>query len=461
MENREQYKRLIMFFASALILLVQVVIFYYIWHRYYNYRSVIGALYWRRGNWALMGVYAFINFFFSKIFGAYKVGYLKVSDVIASQILAVLCCNGVTYMQLALIGRWRFSAYLEPIMQMTLYDVAAVIAWVIFMRWIYAKIYPPRQMLLVYGDINPKALIQKMTSRTDKYSIVDMINISEGYDAVIERISHYEAIVIGDIPSVYRNKFLKYCYANSIRCYSIPKISDIMIKSSTTINLFDTELMLFRNRGLTAEQRLLKRASDIVFSCIILVVFSPILLLVAVLIKLYDGGPVFYKQERLTYNHKVFMIYKFRSMRVDSEKTGAQLAKKNDDRITPVGHVIRSLHIDELPQLFNILKGDMALVGPRPALWNQYDLLAEREQYGANSVRPGLTGWAQIHGRDELPIRQKAELDGYYVHHIQLKMDLECLWRTAGAVLRQDGIHEGRLEKQQMQGAKEAVKVGK
>ena len=114
-----------------------------------------------------------------------------------------------------------------------------------------------------------------------------------------------------------------------------------------------------------------------------------------------------------------------------------------------------------LPQLFNILKGDMALVGPRPALWNQYDLLVEREQYGANSVRPGLTGWAQIHGRDELPIRQKAELDGYYVHHIQLKMDLECLWRTAGAVLRQDGIHEGRLEKQQMKGAKEVVKVGK
>lgn len=105
--------------------------------------------------------------------------------------------------------------------------------------------------------------------------------------------------------------------------------------------------------------------------------------------------------------------------------------------------------------------GDMALVGPRPALWNQYDLLVEREQYGANSVRPGLTGWAQIHGRDELPIRQKAELDGYYVHHIQLKMDLECLWRTAGAVLRQDGIHEGRLEKQQMKGAKEVVKVGK
>ena len=114
--------------------------------------------------------------------------------------------------------------------------------------------------------------------------------------------------------------------------------------------------------------------------------------------------------------------------------------------ITRVGRFLRKTSLDELPQLFNILKGDMALVGPRPALWNQEDLISERERYGANSVRPGLTGWAQIHGRDELPIREKAELDGYYVHHIALGMDLECLCKTAGAVLRQDGIHEGMME---------------
>ena len=159
---------------------------------------------------------------------------------------------------------------------------------------------------------------------------------------------------------------------------------------------------------------------------------------------------------------RIFTIYKFRTMRIDTPHDMPTHMLNNPDLfITRVGRFLRKTSLDELPQLFNILKGDMALVGPRPALWNQYDLLVEREQYGANSVRPGLTGWAQIHGRDELPIRQKAELDGYYVHHIQLKMDLECLWRTAGAVLRQDGIHEGRLEKQQMKGAKEVVKVGK
>ena len=139
--------------------------------------------------------------------------------------------------------------------------------------------------------------------------------------------------------------------------------------------------------------------------------------------------------------------------------TLAAVTAREDPRDAFVSGKYASL--DELPQLWNIARGDMAVIGPRPALWNQDDLIAERDKYGANDVKPGLTGWAQIHGRDELPIRQKAELDGYYVHHIQLKMDLECLWRTAGAVLRQDGIHEGRLEKQQMKGAKEVVKVGK
>lgn len=169
-----------------------------------------------------------------------------------------------------------------------------------------------------------------------------------------------------------------------------------------------------------------------------------------------------FRQKRAGRNGTYFYIYKFRTMRMDTPHDMPTHMLNNPDLfITRVGRFLRKTSLDELPQLFNILKGDMALVGPRPALWNQDDLLAERERYGANSVRPGLTGWAQIHGRDELPIRQKAELDGYYVHHIQLKMDLECLWKTAGAVLRQDGIHEGRLEKQQMQGAKEAVKVGK
>ena len=189
---------------------------------------------------------------------------------------------------------------------------------------------------------------------------------------------------------------------------------------------------------------------------------APLLAGIAIWVKIDSPGPVFFRQKRVGIHQKYFEILKFRTMRADTPNdVPTHLLENPDQYITKSGKFLRATSLDELPQLMNILKGDMSLVGPRPALWNQYDLLVEREQYGANSVRPGLTGWAQIHGRDELPIRQKAELDGYYVHHIQLKMDLECLWRTAGAVLRQDGIHEGRLEKQQMKGAKEVVKVGK
>lgn len=154
-------------------------------------------------------------------------------------------------------------------------------------------------------------------------------------------------------------------------------------------------------------------------------------------------------ESRVGKNGVYFYIYKFRTMRIDTpHDMPTHLLHNPEIFITRTGRFLRKTSLDELPQLFNILKGDMALVGPRPALWNQKDLFLERERYGANDVRPGLTGWAQIHGRDELPIREKAELDGYYVQHMHLGMDLACLWKTAGTVLRQEGIHEGTMEKQ-------------
>lgn len=432
MENREQYKRLLMFFASALVLLIQVAIFAYIWTRYYNFSSVIGTLYWRRGNWALFGIYALISFFFSKILGAYKVGYLKVSEVVLSQVMAVLLCNAVTYVQLALIGRWRFLAFIEPIIAMTIYDIFVVVIWVMFTRWIYAKIYPPHRMLLVYGSNNPGSLIKKIHGREDKYTIAAGICIDKGLDEVTKRIPGYEAVLIGDIPSSSRNKLLKYCYENSIRCYSIPKISDIMIKSSATINLFDTELLLYRNRGLTVEQQLLKRLMDIVVSLLVLIIFSPILLLVAISIKLYDKGPILYKQKRLTLDKKEFMIYKFRSMTVNSEKEGAELAKKHDSRITPIGKIIRTVHIDELPQLFNILKGDMSFVGPRPERPEIVELYKESipEFDFRLKMKAGLTGYAQVFGKYNTTPLDKLKLDLTYIENYSVFLDLVIIMQT-------------------------------
>ena len=188
----------------------------------------------------------------------------------------------------------------------------------------------------------------------------------------------------------------------------------------------------------------LKRALDFILSLIALIVLSPVLLVIAAAIKATSPGPVFFKQKRVGLKKTHFMIYKFRTMRTDAPKDApTHLLQNAQSFITPVGRFLRASSLDELPQLINILKGEMSIVGPRPALWNQFDLIAERDKYGANDIRPGLTGWAQINGRDELPIDVKARLDGEYVQNLSFLFDVKCFLGTIRAVLRHEGVVEG------------------
>ncbi|MGI1782441.1 sugar transferase, partial [Streptococcus uberis] len=187
-----------------------------------------------------------------------------------------------------------------------------------------------------------------------------------------------------------------------------------------------------------------KRLLAILISGLAIIILSPVLLAVAIAIKCDSKGPVLFKQKRVGKDKKHFMIYKFRSMYVDAPADmPTHMLKDPTAMITTVGAFLRKTSLDELPQLFNIFKGEMAIVGPRPALWNQYDLIAERDKYNANSIRPGLTGWAQINGRDELEIDEKSRLDGYYVAHMSFLMDLKCFIGTFISVLKSDGVVEG------------------
>ncbi|HEM3171772.1 sugar transferase [Streptococcus suis] len=187
-----------------------------------------------------------------------------------------------------------------------------------------------------------------------------------------------------------------------------------------------------------------KRILAIVISGSAIVILSPILLLIALAIKLDSRGPVLFKQKRVGKNKKHFMIYKFRSMYVDAPSDmPTHLLKDPTAMITKVGAFLRKTSLDELPQLFNIFKGEMAIVGPRPALWNQYDLIEERDKYRANDIRPGLTGWAQINGRDELEIDEKSKLDGYYVENMGLLLDIKCFFGTFISVVKSEGVVEG------------------
>ncbi|NQJ22127.1 sugar transferase [Streptococcus suis] len=189
---------------------------------------------------------------------------------------------------------------------------------------------------------------------------------------------------------------------------------------------------------------ILKRVFDIVLSGVAILVFSPILAIIAIAIKLDSKGPVLFKQKRVGKNKTYFMIYKFRSMYVDAPSDmPTHLLKDPTAMITKVGAFLRKTSLDELPQLFNIFKGEMAIVGPRPALWNQYDLIEERDKYRANDIRPGLTGWAQINGRDELEIDEKSKLDGYYVENMGLLLDIKCFFGTFISVAKSEGVVEG------------------
>lgn len=188
----------------------------------------------------------------------------------------------------------------------------------------------------------------------------------------------------------------------------------------------------------------IKRLVDIILSLLGMIILSPVILIIVILIKLDSKGPVLFKQKRVGKNKTHFNILKFRTMKIDTPKdTPTHLLDNPDQYITRMGKFLRKTSLDELPQIWNIFVGDMSIIGPRPALWNQYDLIAERDKYGANDILPGLTGWAQINGRDELPIEVKAKLDGEYVENMGIKMDAKCFIGTIISVLKSDGVVEG------------------
>ncbi|WP_442636926.1 sugar transferase [Rossellomorea marisflavi] len=203
----------------------------------------------------------------------------------------------------------------------------------------------------------------------------------------------------------------------------------------------------------------IKRLMDIILSLLGTIILSPILITLIIAIKIDSRGPVLFKQKRIGINKTYFKILKFRTMRIDAPKdTPTHLLSNPDQYITKVGKFLRKTSLDELPQILNILLGEMSIIGPRPALWNQYNLISERDKYGANNVLPGLTGWAQINGRDELPIEIKAKLDGEYVQNISLIMDMKCFFGTVISVVKRDGVVEGGTGvKDELASSKESI----
>ena len=400
----EQYKRLIRFGFNILLLAILIFFFIHIWDENYNDGIVFPFYY--KGYLMMAAFYAFFFTVFSYILGGMKIGYLKSSSLMLSQTLALLASNVLIYLETVLLSA-KFIP-VEAMIVLTFIDVGVILVWTLVVNWIFRKLFPPRDILLLYEEYDPTSFLRKVNSRKDRYNIKESMNVEEGWDRITEEMKKFDAVFLCDIHSPLRNKLVKFCYAEGIRSYITPKISDIIIRSSENIHFFDTPLLLSRNNGFTFEQKFVKRTLDIIISVFMLVITSPIMLITGIAIKLYDG----------------------------------------DERITPVGKFIRKTRIDELPQFIDILKGDMSVVGPRP------ERVEHVEQYTAEvpefsyrlKVKGGLTGYAQIYGKYNTTAYDKLKLDLMYIQNYSILLDLKLIIMT-GKILFVKESTEGFEEK--------------
>ncbi|MEE0839789.1 MAG: sugar transferase [Acutalibacteraceae bacterium] len=420
-------RKTVMFIIKFMIIAAMALGFMNIWYRFYG-----DFLYSWGSNLLVMVSYLLILILFSELYGAFKVGVNRLHEVAYSLCLAAVFTNIIMYFELCLIARELID--LLPYVWGFAYQILVAVVGTTCANSIYFRLYPARRMLAIFADDEEgTAIIRKVSKIPDRFNIERGVSVNrKSVEEIKEIIDGFEAVLLCDIEKDKKSELLRYCYAKSKRTYVLPSSADVIIRNSDQIQIFDTPIMMCRNRGLRLEQELVKRAFDIFVAVVGIVITSPIMLVVALAIKLYDKGPVFFKQNRVTKDGKIFNVLKFRSMIVDADKDGAKKAENNDDRITPVGKIIRPFRIDELPQFFNILFGDMSLVGPRPErVENVYEYTQKYPDFNLrHRVKGGLTGYAQIYGKYNTSPEDKLKMDLIYIEQYSIFLDFKLILMT-------------------------------
>lgn len=414
------------FFATA--------VFYWFWHEYVKDHNNTGWLLGLGNLGMATGIYMVLYLVVGRWLHAFKVGVERKASVLAGQVLSLATVAFFEiFISCAITGQFRyFWDFVRIYALMFLFQSLINGVLTIPMINLYRRIFPPLQLIEIVGQYR-NDLTEKINAVRYKYHICEKISCEEEEETIRGKIDPYDAVLLNDLPAERENRILKLCFAADKRVYFVPKISDVLVRSSEELNLFDTPLFMNRNNGFGLVQRGVKRFCDVVLSALALGILSPILLVTAIAIKAEDHGPVFYRQERVTLGGRHFMILKFRSMIVDAEKDGRpHPAEEKDDRITRVGHVIRACRVDELPQLINILKGDMSIVGPRPERWEHCEMYRKEipEWDFRNKVRGGLTGYAQVYGKYNTAALDKLKLDLIYITNFSILLDLQIIFET-------------------------------
>ncbi len=313
-------RRIVVLQLPLIGVFVDLLIYSWFWfNSYYGPKIRYNLKFYFNGHLMILALYFLLLVFFMHTYGGFKVGYLKTLDVILSQIFSLAAVNVVTYMQLSLMA--VHLARVSPILIMTAIQIVFSIVWILFSGWMYQRTFPPKKVLMIHGERPADGIRQKFESRPERFEIVKSIGVDEGLEKVLSEVdSGYEAVALIDLPTQLRNRLIKYCYGRSVRIYTMPKIPDVLLAGSPSLHVFDTPIFMTREYPLTFGQRLLKRLIDIVGSLILLIIASPVMLITALAVHFYDGGPVFYRQTRCTIGEREFAIIKFRSMRTDAEK---------------------------------------------------------------------------------------------------------------------------------------------
>ena len=412
--------------------------FFYVWYRFvFHFAGKEESSYYLKGSGNLLmslGIYIGLYIFIGHGLRAFAIGVERTTNIVAAQILSILLTDICEiFVSMAVSGRWRFwGQFAWKYLRIFLIQAIVLVILSILMIMLYRILFPPTDLIELYGREN--GLYDKVNHLQYKYHITESIYVhGQNLEDISERIRPHQAVLINDLSSRMRNKVLKACFQMDKRVYVVPKISDIIIKGSEPLNLFDTPMFLCRNREITWWQRIVKRVLDAVFSLTALIILSPFLLITAIAIKIEDGGPILYRQERVTRGGKHFMMLKFRSMIVDAEADGKpHPAGEKDPRITKVGNLIRACRVDELPQLINILKGDMSIVGPRPERVEHVEKYSKMipEFNFRLKMKGGLTGYAQVYGKYNTSPLDKLKLDLTYITNYSLLTDVQIVFET-------------------------------
>ena len=412
---------------------------------FYSTRTNAPFHYW--GNWVITVLDIVVYFYFGKTYDAFIISYNRISETVISVALATFLADATMYVVVLLLYK-RIPNPL-PLIAAYVVQLAIAVVWAYYANLIYYRMYPARKTAVIYDTRRGMADIIHEYHKERKFNVVKTLTSEE----CLEDLSILDDIAVVFLSGVHsheRNIILKYCIYNDKQVYLIPRIGDVLMSSARPVHLFHLPMLKTGRYRPSPEYVFAKRLFDIFTSFVALILLSPVFLVTAIAIKATDKGPVFYKQERLTKDGKRFMIHKFRSMRVDAEKDGvARLSSgDNDDRITPVGRFIRKCRIDELPQLIDILAGNLSVVGPRPErpqIAEEY--MKEMPEFQLRlQAKAGLTGYAQVYGKYNTTPYDKLQMDLMYIANPSLAEDIRICLATIRILFTPEsteGIAEG------------------